>query len=217
MARTPFFLLLFAAPATAADVSGNLTLTTDYVFRGISQTRNGPAPQAGMRVDADSGLYASLWASRIDYDTDASAEVDYVAGGRKSFGDWSLDLNATRFTYPRTQATLDYLEWIATATWRDRAWAMVGVSNDVFGTRERGVYAQLGTAFPLRERLRLELVAGRYALDVADYMHAQAALAWSVRDDTQLRLTGHITDDDARALFGDVAGGRLEASITTTF
>lgn len=209
-------------PLHAAGVSANAALTSDYVFRGISQSNERAALQAGMRIDAETGVYGSAWTSRIDFagSPDASAEIDYVVGARRKLGqDWVGDLNATWFTYAGA-SELNYLEWIATATWRDRHWVMLGVSSDVFATGRDGVYMQAGVRFPLDNALRIELAGGHYWLDRAyarDYSHGQATLAWLPHPKVELRLTGHLTDHGARVLFGDLAGSRLEASLQASF
>ena len=111
---------VFAAPAAQAlDFSGSAALTSDYVFRGISQTQGNAAPQLGARLVLDSGFYGALWGSSVDYGDAAGsdAEVDLVAGWNRTFaGRWNLDVNLTRFTYPGTRAplNLDYNEVIAT-------------------------------------------------------------------------------------------------------
>jgi len=192
-------------PLHAADASGNVALTSDYVFRGISQSNEQAALQAGTRVDTNAGLYGSVCASRIDFASApaASAEIDYVIGARRKLGeDWVGDINATRFTYAGA-SELNYLEWIATATWRDRRWIMLGVSKNVFATDRDGVYLQAGMRIPLDDALRIELAGGYY---------------WLHRAYTrELRLIGHLTDHNARVLFGDLAGPRLEASLQASF
>lgn len=218
----PAALLLACLPLHAADTSGTIALASDYVFRGVSQSNEDPALQAGARVDTEAGLYAAVWASRIDFAgaPAASAEIDYVIGVHRKLGeDWVGDINATGFTYAGA-SELNYLEWIATATWRDRRWLMLGASKDVFATGHGGVYAQAGMRIPLDDALRIELVGGYYWLDRAygrDYAHAQATLAWLPHPQVELRLGGHLTDHNARVLFGDLAGPRLEASLQASF
>ena len=47
--------------------SATFAVTTDYVFRGVSQTDNEPAFQAGASYSAPFGLYAGVWASNVDF------------------------------------------------------------------------------------------------------------------------------------------------------
>lgn len=214
----PAALLLGCLPLYAADASGNAALTSDYVFRGISQSNEHAALQAGVRVDTDAGLYGTVFASRVDFASApaASVEIDYVVGARRKLGeDWVGDINATGFTYAGA-SELNYLEWIAIATWRDRRWIMLGASKDVFATGHDGVYAQAGMRIPLDDALRIELAGGYYWLD-RDYAHAQATLAWLPHPKVELRFGGHLTDHNARVLFGGLAGPRLEASLQALF
>ena len=209
-------------PLHASDFSGNIALTSDYVFRGISQAQGASALQAGARVDADSGLYGAAWVSKVDFagTPDASAEIDYIAGWQQKLGgDWSGDLNVTWFTYAGAKE-LDYLEWIATATWRDRAWLMLGASSDVFATGRTGLYAQAGVRIPVHDTARIEFATGYYRLHRSygrSYAHAQATVAWQMHPRVELRLSSHLTDHDARAIFGNLAGPRFEAALQASF
>jgi uncharacterized protein (TIGR02001 family) len=48
-----------------AEITGTMTMTSDYRFRGLSFSDLGPAVQGGVEVDSKSGLYAGLWNSSI--------------------------------------------------------------------------------------------------------------------------------------------------------
>lgn len=56
-----------ASPLGNFDVSMNVALTSDYIFRGISQTQGDPAIQGGLDVAHESGLYIGTWASNVDF------------------------------------------------------------------------------------------------------------------------------------------------------
>ena len=61
--------------------SATFAVTTDYVFRGVSQTDNEPAFQAGASYSAPFGLYAGVWASNVDFgEGGPDYEVDYYVG-----------------------------------------------------------------------------------------------------------------------------------------
>jgi uncharacterized protein (TIGR02001 family) len=56
--------------------SGNVALSTDYAFRGISQTGEDPAVSGGFDV-THGQFYAGTWASTIDFPAnDAEVECD---------------------------------------------------------------------------------------------------------------------------------------------
>ncbi len=96
-----------AAPAAAASpLSFNLGLTSNYVFRGISQTHGRPAVQGGMDYAHASGFYVGAWASSIswvkDYLGKGSLEIDVYGGYKNSFagGDWNYDVGYITYNYP---------------------------------------------------------------------------------------------------------------------
>ena len=64
------------------NLSGNVTLASDYRWRGLSMTQNEPAIQGGLRVTHESGLYAGVWASNTDVLNGASIEADFMLGYR---------------------------------------------------------------------------------------------------------------------------------------
>ena len=62
-------------------VTGNVAVTSDYRFRGVSQTSNSPAIQGGINFNHDSGAYVSVWGSSIaTVGNGASAEMDFLLG-----------------------------------------------------------------------------------------------------------------------------------------
>lgn len=104
---------LIAMPALAEDspFSGNVSLTTDYLFRGISQTGHKPALQGGFDYAHSSGFYAGIWASSISWLSDAGVasnagtEFDTYLGFSNSFAeDFTYDVGLLRYNYPGTYA-----------------------------------------------------------------------------------------------------------------
>lgn len=104
-------LTLVAGMATAhAGTSGSVALTSDYLFRGVSQTNQEPALQAGVEFAADSGFYVGIWGSNINWLSDLSAagsplsssvELDGYAGYRGKFTDAvGYDVGALYYYYP---------------------------------------------------------------------------------------------------------------------
>jgi uncharacterized protein (TIGR02001 family) len=77
---------------SAFTTSGNVAFTSDYVFRGISQTGGHTALQGGFDVAHTSGLSAGVWASNISWAPSTSLEVDLYANYGFSL---SKDFSAT--------------------------------------------------------------------------------------------------------------------------
>lgn len=107
------------APVEKADrpsCSANVALTTDYVFRGESQSDEGAAIQGGFDCDYRM-FYAGVWASSIEFDAPydgASVEVDVYGGIKHKFSNIELDLGVIYYAYPDAEEgannDLDYLE-----------------------------------------------------------------------------------------------------------
>ena len=105
-------LVALAAPGVAmaeeaSPFSANLGFTTDYIFRGISQTSGNPALQGGIDYAHASGLYAGIWGSNVSWISDfnagvsSSLELDTYFGFSNSFADdFSYDVGFIRYNYP---------------------------------------------------------------------------------------------------------------------
>jgi uncharacterized protein (TIGR02001 family) len=99
-----------ASSAETSPFSANVSLTSDYAYRGISQTDEKPALQGGFDFKHRSGAYAGLWGSSISWLRDAekgtdvssnnSVELDVYAGYAKEFGDFGIDAGLLRYGYP---------------------------------------------------------------------------------------------------------------------
>lgn len=86
-------------------ISGNITLTTDYVLRGLSQTDQKPAVQGGFEFNHDLissfGVYANVFGSNVHFeDSTASMEFDTAAGLSYTFPKGiKLSAGALFYTY----------------------------------------------------------------------------------------------------------------------
>ena len=92
------------APEPDYTLSGNMTLTTDYRFRGFTQTDYGPALQGGFDFAHKSGFYLGNWNSNVlsPLYTGASLEMDFYGGYKGSFGDIGYDVGAIYYYYPKS-------------------------------------------------------------------------------------------------------------------
>jgi uncharacterized protein (TIGR02001 family) len=102
-------LATFSLSATVcADVSGSLTVTSDYLSRGVTQTDNRPAVQGSIDLFNDDGLYAGAWVSNVA----GGSEVDLYAGLAGSQGEVGYDVGVVGYIYPNSDDA-DYTELYA--------------------------------------------------------------------------------------------------------
>lgn len=102
-----------AAPASPHTFTGNVGIASEYLYRGIAQTRGKPALQGGFDYAHASGLYAGVWGSNISWIGDAvagasaSLEIDVYGGYKGSFGgDFGYDIGVLTYNYPGTGKTV---------------------------------------------------------------------------------------------------------------
>lgn len=91
----------------ASPVSANVSLVSNYLYRGLSQTGDRGAIQGGFDYAHASGLYAGVWGSNISWLSDtgtaskASFELDTYIGFSQDFAtDFSYDVGVLRYNYP---------------------------------------------------------------------------------------------------------------------
>jgi len=102
------------SPMVSAEVSGEIGVTSDYRFRGVSQTAGDFAVQGSIDYSADNGFFAGAWASNVDDESyDADVEIDIYAGYWGAFGEdeeLEYDVTLTYYTYPGQDESTKYLE-----------------------------------------------------------------------------------------------------------
>lgn len=93
--------MLAGSGAAMAEVTGNVTVVSDYVFDGISQTDNGPALQGAVDWAHDSGFYLGAWASNVDFPGagDTGIETDWYGGFGFGSDDVAFDVGVVFYKY----------------------------------------------------------------------------------------------------------------------
>mgnify|MGYP002078605724 CR=1 FL=1 len=212
------------APDSAFDVSGTVSLTSDYVFRGISLSDREPAVQGSLEVQHMSGLYAGMWGSSIARYAGTNVEADIYGGWRGAAGGLDLDLGVVGYLYPgghganyvelagKAARTLGPVELEAGIAWAPSQKAIGGQDNlYVSGALSSGIP---GTPFTLTADVGHESggMAGPTGKKwdwglTADYVRGPMTVSVSYKD-----------SNVARALDPDkVARGRLMATVTLSF
>lgn len=111
-----FAAVLTCIPAFADEddggFSGNVTIASDYSFRGVSQTNLLPAIQGGFDYELDNGFSFGTWASNVNYgDGGTSQELDLYVGFTQSLNDTtSVSFSLVQLEYPGDGENLDYQE-----------------------------------------------------------------------------------------------------------
>ena len=163
-------LLSFSA---SAAVSGNIGATSNYLWRGVTQTQDAVAVQGGLDYEHDSGLYLGTWASNVDFGDDTSYELDFYAGYAGSIGeDFGYDVGYLYYAYPDSDSNVDFGELSAAINWK---WFSLSyshvvnagsdVTSDTLDNTDMG-YIDAGVSFPLSETLSISAHYGYSSGDI---------------------------------------------------
>lgn len=138
----------------AHEFSANVAITTDYHFRGITQSDENPAIQGGMDYAHESGFYLGTWASSIDFAE--HTEFDFYGGYGGELGNGlSYDIGGLYYAYPgdSTDPELDFFEVYGSLSYDFGQFSITGGLNyspDYFA--ESGdalyVYGDFGVPLP---------------------------------------------------------------------
>jgi uncharacterized protein (TIGR02001 family) len=136
----------FAEEAAAPfPITGNLTFTTDYIFRGVSQTMGNPAVQGGFDYSHSSGAYLGTWGSNVSGTqyTNANMEWDFYGGyAGKVNDDLGYNLGAIYVFYPdgvTAPAPAPNKKWNTTEVYGGVTWKWINVKASYTLTNWYGI------------------------------------------------------------------------------
>ncbi|QGU32766.1 TorF family putative porin [Thermochromatium tepidum] len=214
-----------ALAAKTHSVSANLGAVSNYIWRGQSQTQDGPAIQGGLDYAHESGFSAGTWVSNVDFGddiNDINYELDFYTGfGGSISDDLSYALKLIYYAYPDGRDS-DFSEIGASATYK---WLTAGVDYTLYGQAddadgvadgestyiEGDLYYHASLDFELPFELGLSLRGGyydfRYNEGGNDYAHWGVTLSRKAGDFGTFSLNydqiGRDTyDDDPRVWVG---------------
>ncbi|MDA0679670.1 MAG: TorF family putative porin [Proteobacteria bacterium] len=158
-----------AVPSGAAELSGYLILTTDYVFRGVSQSDEHGAVQLGADANFQSGWYFGAWGSTVDIGAGTprqrDLEVNYYLGYTRDVSrKWTIGGNAVAYAYPGAAGLIDYdyTEYSLTSNFDDRLWIEYSYSPDLYHTSESAQNLSLYTEWQAGDLFKFGVGAGYY-------------------------------------------------------
>ena len=161
-------------PSNGFSASANVTLTSDYKFRGISQSDESPAIQGGFDIEHESGFYVGTWGSSVDFDInengyDGSLELDYYAGFSRNINDsLAFDVGYLYYDYPGDNGGEgDYQEVYGSLSFKDLT---VGVhySDDYYAETGEFYYVYADYSYTLPQDFVISASVGYNSLDEAD-------------------------------------------------
>lgn len=168
-------LMAASGPALAGELTANAAASSNYIWRGLTQTMNEAAVSGGLDFAADSGFYIGTWASNVKYGPDDAFSYEHdVYFGFSGGDDFTYDVGylyynydaVAEFDFGEVYGSIGYGGFSATLSVLANTEADEPLGRD-FGFGE-ATYISLDYAVPLRNDLELGLHAGRHEGDFAE-------------------------------------------------
>ena len=88
------------------QVSGNIAIQSDYVWRGLTQNEGDVSFQGGFDFEDESGFYAGVWGANVNFGG-ASTEGDLYIGFGNEIGAFEYDVGIIEYTYHGSSVASD--------------------------------------------------------------------------------------------------------------
>lgn len=197
--------MLGLSSLASAEVSMNIGVTSNYVWRGMTQNDNSTAFSGGLDWSHESGFYAGTWISQAwtDY------EMDLYGGYNGSIGDFGYGAGVTYYTYP-SDDDANFAELGLSGSWQMLSFGLdYTFSSDIKDTKaaeqfiEGDLHYYVGASFDLPEDFSLGLTLGSYAFEDdgvgnadLDFTYYQVDLSKSVGEFGDVTLS--LSDSDIK-------------------
>jgi len=225
-----------AAPAPEHTYTANVTLASEYIYRGIGQTNRKPAVQGGLDYAHASGLYVGTWGSNVSWLSDAdpkisnSLEWDFYGGYKNTIGDFGYDVGLLQYFYPGSGYgnNPNTLEGYVAGSWTFLTLKYSHSFSDLFGWTgsKNSSYLDLSANYELVPTVNLVGHVGRQKVNGssaggASYTDWKVGVTKDVSGN--LFALSYITTNGTEAWYTnptsgkDMAKGRFLFSVTRTF
>lgn len=220
-------LAWLASPAHAMPdgLSGIVTLTSQYIYRGLAVSGGDAAIQLGLDYEHDSGLFGGVWASSIDIASSFSerdTELDFYLGYHFApEGPLALTATVMRYTFPGQTGPIDYDygEALFAATLYDSLSLEIGYARELYGLDGTGRHWELRYDLPVESAWVISAGLGRN--DLTDYGGSRY-LHWDLGASARYQrlmvdLRWYDNERPGAAVGGQSAGSTLVLALSAAF
>lgn len=183
--------VLLSAGAAYAEVSANIGVTSNYLWRGVSQTQDDVAVSGGVDYSHESGFYVGAWASNVNFGTtetvdvvdgggsvigtatvnkdDHQYELDVYAGFAGEAGGFGYDIGVVHYAYPEADGDADFTELAVSGSF---SVVTIGANYTFHSEVDDGLFTEgdiyyfASAGLELPQDFGLSFTVGHYAFDV---------------------------------------------------
>lgn len=186
--------VLGASSMAQAELSANIGATSNYIWRGVTQTNDGAAVSGGIDYAHASGFYAGTWASNVDWVP--GEEVDLYAGFAGEAGDFGYDIGVIAYLYPSAN-NADFTEIYGSVSFGPVTGGLAYTVDTDAGGDDNHVYYYLSAGFDLSDDWSVGGTVGHYDFDGSggDYNHLQLDVTKSAGEFGDFTMSVSFLDD----------------------
>lgn len=189
LAASTILIMLSAGQTALAEVSGNFGATTNYVWRGVSQSSDSASVSGGIDYTSESGFYAGTYVGSLGDSGSGfnGAETDFYIGVGGQKEDFTYDIGYVYYVYTELEDS-DFGEVYVNAGFGNLG---AGVAYTVNSQVDKGAGFESGDIYTyisyggidLSNEFTLAFTLGLYTFDSDgsendyNYAHAQADIA----------------------------------------
>jgi uncharacterized protein (TIGR02001 family) len=170
-------LALFST-TSLAEVTANAGVSSNYLWRGITQTNDGAQVFGGVDYSHDSGFYGGTWVSNVDFGegSTTSYELDLYGGFAGSVGDLGYDLGYIYYAYPDSNASSDFGELYGALSWNWLEGKVSYLSNaqSDASAAEDMLYLEINATFEIFAETELSLHLGNSVGDTVTEWYGES-------------------------------------------
>jgi len=198
--------------ASALEISANLAIASNYVWRGMTQTANSPAVQGGLDLGYN-GFYLGTWGSNVEFgDTANNLEADFYAGYAGSVEGFGYDLGYIYYAYPNESDAFNFDEAYIGLSYD---WTSFGVSGKYSFGLDSNIdttdYWEVGASAKLPAEITLAASYGDYDELGTNYLISLA------KEFGKFEITLAYTDFSADSITGLSDEDHIIGTISTSF
>lgn len=208
-----------AQKSDSNDITANVTLASDYLLRGFTQTEHGPAIQGGFDWNHPVGVYLGVWGSNVRYaDSNADLETSFSGGYWREFGELHASIGAEYSAYWSDEGRNTW-DIPVELEWRDFTFQF-SYAPDWQGETLHDYYFLLGWKHEIESGFKLGVYVG-YSVFAGDFYYPNYAdsrisvsreflgVTWD--------LSGIFVSQPLPELNGAAASSRLVISVSKEF
>ena len=216
-------IVLLLSVQVKADFSAKAEISTDRIFRGVSQIESGLAPSATLAYQSEFGAYLGVSLAKNDFriPEDSLEQLYFLGYHRELNNDIGLDISYLRYQF-------DDLSNGPNRNWNELhlrlqftpSTALLLISSDSWLRNQESQQIEISHLRGVTEKTRLHMSAGVVipsGQSLENYHYAEIGLIYGISANIYLRGDLSLTDDVARDLFNSQADNTVRVSLGYLF